>query len=502
MRLEAAKSAGWTLMEAASAQSLLLLTFLILARLLTPADYGLMAFATTFLSVPQFILSNGLIPVIIDKENLSDDDLSTAFWTSLGLGCALTLMVLVCAGPLATVLGNPSLTPVLQWSSIQFIFMALGNVPSALYQRRLQFRVFALRSVVSFIGGGGIGIYLALQGQGVWSLVANLLVQSAIAGTMLWAGLGWVPRLRFSRASFAEMQRNIRHTVAGNILASVTTRIDMLIIGAFSAELLGYYYFVQRLLLTISVGTYVPIGNVSLPLLSRLRGDDARLRDSFSFMLWAAQVLWMPIVAGLGALAPQIVPAVFGSAWTPSIPLMQILSLTAFTTCLYQFTYPVLLIKDQAGLYPRLIAAQLLITTVLLLAATRFGLLTIGWAYVAASVLTAGVHIAVLRFVLHASVHSLLRRSASVCMAVIIMGFGVVLLGRALSHVSLWLAMAVEIGCGVVLFVSALFIVSHTDFLRLTATVLQLAPARVVALAPRWLIARTKARGFGETLIG
>ena len=502
MRLEAAKSAGWTLIEAASAQSLLLVTFLILARLLTPAEYGLMAFATTFLSVPQFILSNGLIPVIIDKENLSDDDLSTAFWTSLGLGCALMLIVLVCAGPLATVLGNPSLAPVLRWSSIQFVFMALGNVPSALYQRRLQFRVFALRSVVSFIGGGGVGIYLALQGEGVWSLVANLLVQSMIAGTMLWAGLGWVPRLRFSRASFAEMQRNIRHTVAGNILASVTTRIDMLIIGTFSAELLGYYYFVQRLLLTISVGTYVPIGNVSLPLLSRLRDDDARLRDSFSFLLWAAQVLWMPIVAGLGALAPVMVPAVFGPAWAPSIPLMQILSLTAFTTCLYQFTYPVLLTKDRAGLYPRLTVAQLLITATLLLAATRFGLLAIGWAYVAASVLTAVVHIAVLRSVLRASVHGLLRRSASVCMAVVVMGLSVVLLGRALSQVSPWLAMAVEIGCGAVVFVGTLFVVSHADSLRLTATVLQLAPSRVVALVPRWLVAMTEARELGGTLTG
>ena len=120
MRLDAARSAGWTLIEAGAAQTLLLVTFLILARLLTPADYGLMAFATTFLSVPQFILSNGLIPVIINKENLSDDDLSTAFWTSLGLGGALMLVVLVCAGPLARVLGNPSLAPVMRWASIQF----------------------------------------------------------------------------------------------------------------------------------------------------------------------------------------------------------------------------------------------------------------------------------------------------------------------------------------------------------------------------------------------
>ena len=497
MRLDAARSAGWTLIEAGAAQTLLLVTFLILARLLTPADYGLMAFATTFLSVPQFILSNGLIPVIINKESLSDDDLSTAFWTSLGLGGALMLVVLVCAGPLATVLGNPSLAPVLRWSSIQFLFMALGNVPSALYQRRLQFRVFALRSVVSFIGGGGVGIALALQGQGVWSLVANLLVQSMIAGTMLWAGLGWVPRLRFSMASFAEMQQNIRHTVAGNILASVTTRIDMLIIGAFSAELLGYYYFVQRLLLTISVGTYVPIGNVALPVLSRLRDDDARLSDSFSFMLWAAQVLWMPIVAGLGAIAPVMVPAVFGAAWVPSIPLMQILSLTAFTTCLYQFTYPVLLTKDRAALYPRLTVAQLIITAVPLLVATRFGLLATGWAYVAASVLTAFVHIAVLRSVLRASAHDLLRRSASVCLATLVMGLSVLLLGGALGGVSPWLAMAVEVGGGAVVFVGALFVVSLSDVLRLTATVLQLAPSRLVARVPRWVVAMAGVRAIG-----
>lgn len=494
MKLAAAKSAGWTLIEAASAQSLLLVTFLVLARLLTPADYGLMAFATTIISVPQFILSNGLIPVLVSKADLSDDDISTGFWVSLGLGCLLTLLVLVCAGPIAAAVGNPLLGPVLRWSSLQFIFMALGNVPTALYQRRLQFRVFALRSVVSFIGGGGVGITLALHGEGVWSLVANLLVQSIIAGTMLWAGLGWHPRLRFSRASFGEMQRNIRHTIAGNILASVTARIDMLIIGAVNAEMLGYYYFVQRLLLTISVGTTVPISNVALPVLSKLRGDDEQLTDKVSFLLWTAQVLWMPIVAGLGAVAPVLVPNVFGAAWTPSAPLMQIIALTAFTACLYQFTYPVLLTKDRANLYPRLTMAQLVITAGLLLAASQIGLLAIGWAYVAASALTAAMHVLVLRHVLGASAPQLLRRSASVGVATVCMVLGVVALGRALDGASPWLTIALEIGCGALVFVAAMLVVSRADSLRLVATVLQLAPSRIVALVPRRLIVMTGAR--------
>lgn len=497
VRAAAAKSAGWTLIEAASAQSLLLITFLILARLLTPNDYGLMAFATTVLIVPQFILSNGLIPVIINKQDLTDDDLSTAFWTSLGLGSALTMSVLIAAGPLAKLLNNPELAPVLRWSSLQFLFMALGNVPSALYQRRLQFRVFALRSVVSFIGGGGVGIYLALQGEGVWSLVANLVIQAMIAGTMLWPGLGWRPRFRFSRASFADMRENIRHTVTGNILASFTSRIDMLIIGALAPGLLGYYYFVLRLILTITVGTYVPIVNVSLPVLSKLRGDDAKLRDGVSFMLWAAQVLWMPLVAGLGAVAALAVPNVFGPAWSASVPLMQIISLTAFTTCLSQFTYQVLLIKDRTGIYPRLTIGQLIITAVFLATATRFGLIAIGWAYVAASALTALLHILVLRHVLHATIRSLLARSVSVGLATVAMVLTILLLGRMLGGVSPWAKMILEIMGGAAIFPVALLLFSRDDVARLIATILQLAPARFVARIPRRLIALTEARAPG-----
>ncbi len=475
MRLEAAKSVGWTFIEASSAQTILLVIFLILARLLTPAEYGLMALATTVLSVPQFILSNGLIPVIINRESLSDDELSTAFWCSLGIGVFLTLLIVTCSAPLAWLLHNPGLASVLRWSSVSFIFMAVGNVPSALYQRRLQYRVFAIRSVASFLGGGAVGITMALQGYGVWSLVGNLLVQSAISGVVLWVGAGWYPRLRFDPKLLDQIRESLSHTITGNFLASLTTRVDMLIIGWFSSELLGYYYFVQRLLLTISVGTYVPIGNVLLPVLTRERNNMAALRESFVFMLWTAQVLWMPLVAGLGAIAPIMVPNVFGANWGGAVPLLQIISLTAFTTCLYQFTYSALLTVGRASIYTWLTLAQLLLTGVLLISAVRFGLSAVGWAYVAASLATAVIHLLVVRAVLHVAFDEVVARLGSVVAATVAMVLAVLWVGREMLALSPWITLPSQIALGALVYAGVLFAVARSDTSRLTSTVFNLA---------------------------
>lgn len=475
MRVEAARSVGWTFIEASSAQTILLVIFLILARLLTPAEYGLMALATTVLGVPQFILSNGLIPVIINRESLSDDELSTAFWTSVGIGAFLTLLIVVCAAPLAWLLHNPDLAPILRWSSLSFLFMALGNVPSALYQRRLQYRVFAIRSVTSFLGGGAVGITMALQGYGVWSLVGNLLVQSAISGTVLWIGAGWLPRLNFDLKLFNQMRENLSHTVAGNFLTSLTTRVDMLIIGWFSSEFLGYYYFVQRLLLTISVGTYVPIGNVLLPVLTRARNDVVGLRESFVFMLWTAQVLWMPVVAGLGAIAPVMVPNVFGANWTGAVPLLQIVSLTALTTCLYQFTYSILLTAGRARIYPFLTLAQLFLTSGLLMLAVRSGLEAVGWAYVAASLATAIIHLSAVHVVLGIAFGEMIMRSGSVVAATVAMVLAVVWVGREMQALSFWIILPSQVALGALVYVGVLFAIARSDTNRLTSMVISLA---------------------------
>jgi PST family polysaccharide transporter len=431
--------------------------------------------ATTVLSVPQFILSNGLVPVVVNHEKLDDDDLSTAFWSSVGIGVALTLIVLLCAGPVAWLLRNPDLAPILRWSAVPFVFMALGNVPSALYQRRLQYRVFAIRSLVSFFCGGSVGIVLALSGDGVWSLVFNLLVQNVIAGTILWIGLGWRPRFRFDRASFAAMRSNMGHTIAGNLLASVTTRVDMLIIGAFDPVLLGYYYFVQRLLLTISVATYVPIGNLLVSVLRRARGDQAGFRKTFLFMLWIAQALWMPIVAGLGAIAAIMVPNVFGAKWQAAVPLLEIISLTAFTTCFYQFTYSILLTSGRAELYPRRTVVQLLVTIVLMAAAAPLGLAAIGWAYVLVSLLTAILHLAVMRTVLRISFAALIGRFGSVAVATVSMVLAVLWFGRAMTAMPPYIVLPSEIALGAIVYVGVLLMVARSEAKQLTSAVMEVA---------------------------
>jgi O-antigen/teichoic acid export membrane protein len=181
------------------------------------------------------------------------------------------------------------------------------------------------------------------------------------------------------------------------------------------------------------------------------------------------------MVAGLGAIAAIMVPNVFGANWNAAVPLLEIISLTAFTTCLYQFTYSILLTTDRASIYPRLTIIQLLITVVLLVPATRLGLAAIGWAYVMASLLTAIIHLAAMRVVLRISFSGLLMRLSSVAVATIAMVLMVLWLGREMSEMSPWIILPSQIALGALVYVGVLFAVARSDANQLTSTVVDLA---------------------------
>ena len=183
----------------------------------------------------------------------------------------------------------------------------------------------------------------------------------------------------------------------------------------------------------------------------------------------------MPVVAGLGAIAPIMIPNVFGANWGAAVPLLQIIALTAFTTCLYQFTYSVLLTAGRANIYPRLTLAQLFLTSVLLIMAVRFGLMAVGWAYVAASLATAVIHLLAVRAVLHVSFGELAARLGSVVAATVAMVLAVLWAGREMYALSPWVILPSQIALGALVYGGVLFAVARSDTNRLTSTVVNLA---------------------------
>ena len=173
------------------------LVFLILARLLGPEAFGLIALATVYLAFLSVFIDQGFSDVIIQREEITDRHLDTAFWTGIFIALLLILVSIFAADVVANIFNEPDLAPIIRVLSISFLLMAVRGTQQAILQRNLQFKPLAIRSLLASLIGGVVGIVFALLNFNVWSLVVQYLTAVAVGVLELWKVSDWRPKLRF-----------------------------------------------------------------------------------------------------------------------------------------------------------------------------------------------------------------------------------------------------------------------------------------------------------------
>ena len=339
MRHRTGKALFWTLLDVGGSQGLSFLLYVILTRILTPAEYGVFALALSITAIANIVAFQGFSDALIQRDVTEEDDRSTAFWTNLGLGALLGGAIFLTAPLFARVFDAPELGPVPQAMSSLCLLRAMISVHSALCRRELQVAVFAVRAIGGYVAGGVVGILMALQGWGVWSLVASQIVQAVTVMIVMWVTVRWVPRLRFSYASFRELAAFSRHLIAASVLMSVADKVDTLVIGlVLDATAVGYYSLAFKVLQAIGLLTMGPITPLMMPVLARLTKDLDAFRDQYVRLVTLCLVVWLPLAATLGVLAPVVVPAAFGPQWLGAVPVLQAMCLGCVTVPLCAFT--------------------------------------------------------------------------------------------------------------------------------------------------------------------
>ena len=251
MNLEkkATKSIFWSFIEKWGGQLISASVFLLLARLLGPDDFGLAALASVFISFMSAFVNQGFVPAIIQKEELSSKHLDTAFWSSLSIGTLMYLMTFTASGLIAKSFGEPELQLVIKWLALVFLIIAFESVQTAILQRNFDFKKLALRSLVATFVSGVIGVIVAFLGYGVWSLVAQQLVNRIINVIVLWKASPWRPGFNISIKHFRDLSSFGINVMGVNILRFFNQRSDDFLIGFFlGTTALGYYTVAYRLL--------------------------------------------------------------------------------------------------------------------------------------------------------------------------------------------------------------------------------------------------------------
>jgi O-antigen/teichoic acid export membrane protein len=314
----------------------------VLAALLGPRDFGLVAMALIYVAFLQLFLEQGISTAIIQRERLDREHIDSAFWLNLVWCVALAAGSVLAAGWWAGANHAPALERVIEVLSLLLVIDGLAIVQIALLQREMRFKTIAVQSNVSWLAGGVVGLVLALSGAGVWALVAQQLVIRAMMLVIAWAVSGWFPRLRFSLSHARELLGYSANVFVANVGGFVNRRADALLLGLFfGPAAVGLYRLADRLVDNVLELAMRPIGVVSLPVFSRLQNDPEGLRRSVATCLRTTLLATLPVMLVLASCSDYVL-AVIGPEWKPAADALKLLCVVGIAKGFVFFTGPLL----------------------------------------------------------------------------------------------------------------------------------------------------------------
>jgi len=327
LRERASWAIKWSGTSQLGRQLLQLAALAVLARFVSPSDFGLLGMAAVFVGFVAIFKDLGTAAAVVQRKEVSRRFLSTVFWTNVGLGFLAMLALLLSAPLIADLYHQPRVTAVLRALSAGFLISALGALQQSLMERHLRMRRLALLEVTSVAVGSSAAVIAAVQGWGVWSLVVMSLVTSACNTLLLWVAADWLPGWEFSAA---ELKTTIRFSLSltGFNVANYGVRnADNLLVGRYlGTQALGYYSLAYRILLFPLDSISSVVSRVAFPVYSRIQDDLERFRRGYLLSARSIALVTFPLMLGLVALREPFVLAVFGEQWRPMIPLLAILA--------------------------------------------------------------------------------------------------------------------------------------------------------------------------------
>lgn len=318
----------WKLLESSGAQGIQFLIQLILARLLLPEDYGLLALMTIFISVANVFVQSGFSTALIQRKDVEEADFSSVFYISLLLAFILYLILFFSAPLIAAFYEEPALVSVLRVFSLTLFFGAANAVQSAVVSRTMQFKRFFFSSLGAALISGLFGIALAYNGAGIWALVIQQLVSSATITLILWFTVNWRPRRLFSISRVRILFSFGWKILLSGLLNVLYANLRGLVIGkVYHPSILGYYNRANQFPNLIIANISGSMSSVLLPVMSASQENRQQVRNMTRRSIITSSFLIFPIMMGLAVCAKPIVRLLLTDRWLPSVPFIYLFCL-------------------------------------------------------------------------------------------------------------------------------------------------------------------------------
>lgn len=374
LRERVSRGVAWTAATRVLIQVITLGGQVVLARLLRPEDFGLVALVLVVNGFAALLTELGLTAAVVQARRLTDRLLSTAFWVGAMSGAVITAVVYAAAPLVAQFYGDPRVVLLLHVSSLVFV-LNLSSVPMALLQRSLRFRTAGQLEVVGTITGMAATITFAALGMGAMSLVLGPLVQTVTMNLLLWATVRWVPRGLVRRQELAELWRFGGGLTGANLLGFISRNADTVLLGrTVSAAELGLYSRSYALMMMPLAQVSSVLSRVLLPAFAEMQGDPARLRRAWGTTVRTSLVVGLPVGLGVASTAPALVETLYGREWLGMVTTLVLLSASVPPQLLGRNLGPVFQALGRTGLQFRLALLTTLATLLAILVGLPWGI--------------------------------------------------------------------------------------------------------------------------------
>lgn len=370
------KGVVWSSVERFSVQGVQFLVMLVIARLLDPKDFGLVGMLAIFLAVAQSLIDSGFSQALIRKQNRTEVDNSTVFYFNIIVSAILYLILYAIAPWVAGFYNEPQLCSLMRVLCLIIIINSFAVVQRALYTASINFKTQAKASFIAAIISGVVGVWLAYNGYGVWTLVWQQLLNAGVNTLLLWVYSNWYPRWQYSWKSFRQLFSFGSKLLVSGLIDTLFTNVYLLVIGKiFSASSLGFYTQADRFTKFPSSNITGILQRVTYPVLCSLQDDDNRLREDYRKLLRLSAFIIFPMMCLLAGIAYPLVDLLLGEKWRFAATLIIPLSFTMMWYPIHAINLNLLQVKGRSDLFLRLEIIKKIIGVSVLVLSIPLGLL-------------------------------------------------------------------------------------------------------------------------------
>jgi O-antigen/teichoic acid export membrane protein len=375
LKNQAISGVFWTGLQQFGRQGIAFITSIILARILSPYEFGLIAMIGIFIALGDSLIKSGLTNSLIRTENINEDDYSTVFIFNMVGSVVIYLILFVLAPLIAKFYRQIELIEIIRWYSLVFIINALSAVQLTRLTKIMDFKTQLIVSLPSILISSLIGIYMAYANYGVWSLIWSAIAQSLLATIQVWIYSKWIPNFVFSIDKFKLHFNYGIKIMLSSLLDIFFVNIYTLIIGRFFHPLqVGYYNRANTLQMFPVTNLSIIVNKVSFPLFASIQNDDIRLKEVYRKMMQLVLYIIAPVLVLMAVLAEPIFRFLFTEKWLPAVPYFQILCYNGILYPIHSYNLQILNVKGRSDLFLKLEVLKKSLVVLMILISFQFGI--------------------------------------------------------------------------------------------------------------------------------